>query len=167
MPKADQSGDTAELLGTLFPGIATAQKAEAAKLLERLADDWKRESRGQTDPAAVRVFQEKDLAAALGTSTGSDRLETLHAFLLQRLAEQLGRRTFALGKEIASGATKDPQAKTRGAALLKEVEHLAAEVKTLKSAPPALRQELGEAMMEALYAVERKGMSMRLQRESS
>jgi hypothetical protein len=160
------TGEIEQLVASFFPEASGESAKQAGELLARLAEEWRREAKGKAHPESIREFQEQDLSAALGDSQDEARMDALHGFLLQRRAEQLGLRTLSLGKEILSGEATDPQAKTRGAALLKEVERLAAEGKTLGTIPPALQREIGEAMMEALYAVERKGMSQRLQRES-
>ncbi|MEO8539356.1 MAG: hypothetical protein ABI577_06405 [bacterium] len=160
-PDRNAAKPLADTLGTLHG----EDKATAEKLLQWLTADWDRERRGKSHPEAVEKFQREALDESLGEAKGEEFLGRLRGFVLQRKAEQLSLRTLELGKEIKSGAVKDPDARTRGKALLKQVEALAAEAKLLPAAVPALQRELGEAMMEALYAVERKGMSQRLERE--
>jgi hypothetical protein len=135
---------------------------EARPLLEWLVADWAREADPTPNPEAVLRFQREDLEAR---TAGREPLDALRAHVLARRVDRLNARTFALGKEILAGDVADDDARARGEALKEEADGLAGEL------PPgaeseAARRALGEAAMEALYAVERKAMSARLARES-
>ena len=141
---------------------------EAREDLEWLAADWAREADGTPDPAAVLRFQREDLEARTAGRDGPARLEALRAHKLSRQVDHLGARTFALGRSILAGDVADGDARTRGEALRKEADALADQLRELPETPDLapVRQALGDAVMEALFAIEGKAMSPRLAREA-
>ena len=141
---------------------------EAHEDLEWLVADWAREANHTPNPAAVLRFQREDLEARTAGRDGSARLEALRAHVLSRRVDHLGARTFALGKGILAGDVADEDARARGEALREEADALAAELRELPDSPELepVRRALGDAVMEALFAIERKAMSPRLARES-
>lgn len=145
-----------------------AQRDAARRLLDWLAADWEREAARSSSPDAVRGFQREDLDARLGGTRGDARLEALRVHVLARKIDQLGGRTFALGKAVLAGTVADDEARQRGEELRQEVDSLGAELRTLPASPELepLRRELSDAAMETLYAIERKAMSPRLAREN-
>lgn len=140
----------------------------ARKDLEWLVADWAREADPTPDPAAVLRFQREDLEARTSGRDASARLEGLRAHVLARRVDHLGARTFALGKGILAADVADGDARARGEALREEADALAGELRELPATPELapVRRELGDAVMEALFAIERKAMSPRLARES-
>jgi hypothetical protein len=139
--------------------------AEARDDLERLVDDWVREGVTSSNPDAVLRFQREDLEARTAGLEGQAKADALRAYVLARRADELSGRTFALGKEILAGHDEDGRA--RGEALREEADALAGELDRLPPSPALdpIRRTLGDAVMEALYAIERKAMSPRLARE--
>ena len=141
---------------------------EAHGDLEWLVADWAREADHTPNPAAVLRFQREDLEARTAGRDGSGRLEALRAHVLARRVDHLGARTFALGKGILAGDVADGDARARGEALREEADAFAEELRELPETPELerVRRALGDAVMEALFAIERKAMSPRLARES-
>ena len=141
---------------------------EAREPLEWLVADWAREADPTPDPAAVLRFQREDLEARTAGLDGPARLQALRAHVLARRVDHLGARTFALGKGILTGDVADGDARARGEELREEAERLAGELDRLPGSPELepVRRALGDAAMEALFAIERKAMSPRLARES-
>jgi hypothetical protein len=141
---------------------------EAHGDLEWLVADWAREADQTPNPAAVLRFQREDLEARTAGRDGSGRLEALRAHVLARRVDHLGARTFALGKGILAGDVADGDARARGEALREEADTFAEELRELPETPELerVRRALGDAVMEALFAIERKAMSPRLARES-
>jgi hypothetical protein len=155
--------DRQELLGELEAEFGTGARGE----LERLVDDWAREAGHSANPDAVLRFQREDLVARTAGLDGQAKLDALRAHVLARRADDLSARTFALGKAILAGHDDDGRA--RGEALRAEADELAAELSRLPPSPELdpIRRTLGDAAMEALFAIERKAMSPRLAREQA
>ena len=154
--------DREAVLGELEPrwldGLEGAERSEAAALLRELVDDWALEADATPNPDAVLAIQRSQLEAA-----ADGGLDALRARVLTRRAEHLGAETFALGRAILAGTVDDQEARSHGRELLARAEALGPE---LRDGPEAARRELNDAVMEALYAVERKAMSPRLAREA-
>jgi len=149
------------LLGELEAEFGPEARAD----LRSLVDDWAREAGHSSDPDAVLRFQREDLEARTAGLDGQAQLDALRAHLLARRADDLSARTFALGKEILAGHDED--GRSRGEALRAEADALADELNRLPPSPALdpIRRTLGDAVMEALFAIERKAMSPRLARE--
>jgi hypothetical protein len=153
--------DRQALLGELEASYG----AEARADLERLVESWAREADGTPNPEAVLRFQREDLEARTAGRAGDDRLAALRTHVLARRVDELSARTFALGKAILSGEEADGRA--RGEELQREADALAGELRGLPPSPDLdpIRRTLGDAAMEALFAVDRRAMSPRLARE--
>ena len=153
--------DRQALLGDLEAEFGSEGRGE----LEWLVDDWAREAGHSSNPDAVLRFQREDLEARTAGLDGQARLDALRAHVLARRADELSARTFALGKEILAGRDEDGRA--RGEALREEADAIADELNRLPPSPALdpIRRTLGDAVMEALFAIERKAMSPRLARE--
>ena len=95
-----------------------------------------------------------------------EALAGLSNYLLERKIYRLNAETFALGKRLLDGDVAPREAARLGKAFLTRAEDLAESLKAEAASPAteALRQRLNDAMLEALYAVERKAMSPRLAR---
>jgi hypothetical protein len=111
----------------------------------------------------VLAIQRQDLERALADREDADRLAVLRSRALTRRAERLSGETFALGRAVADGSATDPEAREEGRRLLAEAEELSSALGDAPELQPA-RRMLSDAVMEALYAVERKAMSPRLSR---
>jgi hypothetical protein len=157
-----------ELSGTWLDGLEGPERDEADRLLDEVVADWAREADPTPDPQAVLHFQREGLAALAQGRDAAGRLDALRTRVLTRRAEHLGAETFQLGRAILAGEATDPDARERGSELLRRAEELAAALKAVPPSPEAdaARRELSDAVMEALYAVERKAMSARLAREA-
>lgn len=163
----DQLAVVASLRPDWVEALVSTARPEAERLLAELVADWAREADKTADPAAVLVFQRQDLESAGAGLDGPGRLQALRATLLRRKVDNLGGRTFALGVAILDGSMASNASQARGRELLTEAEALGAQLKELPQTPDffPIRRELGDAMMEALFAVEGKAMSSRLDRE--
>jgi hypothetical protein len=153
--------DRQALLGELEAEYGT----EAHDQLQWLVDDWAREADPTPNPEAVLRFQREDLEAHTAGHDQDAKLDALRTHVLARRVDRLSARTFALGKEILSG--NDADGRARGKELQQEADALADELSRLRPSPDhdPIRRALGDAMMEALFAIERKAMSPRLARE--
>ena len=139
--------------------------AEAGEEVHWLVGDWAREADTTANPDAVLRFQREDLQARTAGRGDDEKLDALRTHVLARQVDQLSARTFALGREILSGAEADGRA--RGEQLREEADALAGRLDRLPPSPELglIRRRLGDAVMEALFAIERKAMSPRLARE--
>ena len=158
----------AELSPHWLEGLEGDELAEGRRLLAGIVDDWAREADPTPDPAAVHRFQREDLEALGPGRDAAGRLDVLRTRALGRRVDRLSGATYALGRAILQGSVQDGDAQAQGRALLREAEVIAAELDRLPPAPEVqpVRRDLGEAVMEALFAVERKAMSARLAREA-
>ncbi|MGZ8647814.1 MAG: hypothetical protein ACXW08_04160 [Solirubrobacteraceae bacterium] len=164
----DKETVIAELSPEWLAGLEGAEVEEGRRLLAEIVDDWAREADATSDPAAVHRFQRQDLEALGEGRDAAGRLEALRLRVLGRRVDRLSVGTFALGKAILSGSIDGEEARSRGEAFLRQTEAVAAELKRLDRSPAleAMQRDLGEAVMEALFAVERKATSPRLAREA-
>jgi len=165
----DKARVTAELSPEWLAGLEGSELGEGRRLLAEIVDDWAREADATSDPAAVHRFQREDFEALGEGRDAAGRLEALRLRALGRRVDRLSVDTFALGKAILSGSIDGEEARSRGEAFLRRAEALAGELKRLDRSPAveAIQRDLSEAMMEALFAVERKATSARLAREES
>lgn len=155
--------DRQALLGELEAEYGAGARDE----LQWLVEDWAREADRTPNPDAVLRFQREDLEARTAGRDGDAKLDALRTHVLARRVDRLSARTFALGKEILSG--NDADGRARGEELREEADALAGELGRLPPSPDhePIRRALGDAVMEALFAIERKAMSPRLAREQA
>jgi hypothetical protein len=148
----------------ITPGLPAAEAASLRSLLDELVRDWCREAGSDSDAPAVIDLLRKELDAALAGKPATARIEVVRAAVLDRRIRRLGVQTLALGKQAIDGSVTPDDARTKGQSLMKELEAVAVEVRALADASTRARlgQDLQEASMEALYAIERKAMSHRL-----
>lgn len=160
---------TEELEARIVDGLEGADLTEARRLFEALAADWKREAGSGADAEAIRAAQRKDLETKVGNKSAKGRLDVLRLEVMTRRVRRLSAQTFELGTSILDGKTEATAAKTKGGRLLEEAEDVSEDLKSLPESDDArrLRRDLGDALMEALFAVEGKAMSARLQRHAS
>ena len=163
----DRQRVTADLAREWLSGLSGARRAEGERLLGDLVAGWAEEADATPDPNAVLRFQRSDLEAAGAGRDANGRLEALRLIVLRRAIDRLGAETYALGVAILDAKVGGEEARGRGRDLLDRAEALAPGVKALPQNPEAvpLRRELNDAVMEALFAVEGKAMSPRLERE--
>ncbi len=167
MTGIDRKSVLAELEGGWLDGLEGERREEARRLLAELVADWAREADPQPDPTAVLGFQREELEGLGRGRDATGRLGALRTLVLSRRVDRLNAETFALGKTVLQGTAEDEDARRRGRVLLAEAEAIAPLLDELEPGPrtSAIRRDLGDAVMEALYAVERKAMSARLARE--
>jgi hypothetical protein len=151
----------------VLAGLAGPDLDRGRALLGRLAADWLDEARaGGALANQVLSILRSDLERDTQPLAPRDRLVLLEAEVLDRELRVLGNDSFALGKQIVDGNVADDDARSRGRALLSRLEAVAPKVDAITLEPKrvALRRQVDDAMLEALYAVERKAMSPRLGR---
>jgi hypothetical protein len=130
-------------------------------------DDWWREASSTPDPAAVLAIQRRELEERAPGGGPAERLQALRRRVVERRIDHLDTAAFALGKDVLAGSVGDEEARSRGRECLDRAEALAGELDRLGApAGDPARRALGDAVLDALYAVERKAMSPRLARES-
>ena len=157
----DQSAVAEELLTGWT--AADGDRAHAEELSRLLVADWAREADPMPDPDAVLRYLREDLDK-ITADVGGSRLKSLEIALLQRRANQLNARAFSLASQVIDGTIDDEEARALGRVLLEECEVAASEIKGLGDSPPIgpISRSIQEAMLDALYVIERKAMSPRL-----
>ncbi len=142
------------------------ESVEASELLRAIIADWASAANVSDDPEAINVIQRATLEPAVRERAPAGRLAVLRAKVLERRIQKLGTRTLALGKAIVDGQIDSDEARSTGEKLLAEAEELGPMIGAVddQELMRPLRRELGEAFLEALFAVERKAMSLRLNR---
>lgn len=162
--------DPDKLLSELSPlwlaGLSAADAEVGKKLLRDMVTDWVREAGADREPQDVLDILKRDLEARREGKAPAQRLETLHEVVAERSINQLSAETFALGKRLVDHAIDAAEGRTRGEPLLARARALAAVTQGLHNpeVEKRLHRALTEAMMDALYAVEGKAMSLRLNR---
>jgi hypothetical protein len=155
-----------DLAPRVLAGLAGPELDRGRALLGRLVTDWLAEAQaGGALASQVLALLRGDLERDAKPLAPRDRVVLLDAEILDRELRALGNASFALGKQLVDG-TVDDDARGRGLALLDQLEALAPRVAAVSLEPRrvALRRQLEDATLEALYAVERKAMSPRLSR---
>jgi dsRNA-specific ribonuclease len=150
-------------------GMSNDDMPRMRELLDVLVRDWLREAGDDADAPAVIELLYKDFRTAIAGQPAQIRLAWVQAQVLDRSIRRLGVQTFALGKQLIDGTVARDAGKPRGEALLHELEAVTREVKDLKDpgAKARLMNDVQEASMEALYAIEGKAMSLRLNHYAS
>jgi hypothetical protein len=166
MSGIDRQRVLAELSPTWLAGLAGEDLKEGRRLLEAVVDDWAAEADPTPNPETTLRFQREDLEALGADRDPAGRLAALRRRVLGRQVDSLSIRSYELGRAVKAGTVEDEQAQREGRHMLGEAAALAAELRELPadSDLEPLRRERQEAMLDALYAVERKAMSGRLAR---
>jgi hypothetical protein len=156
-----------EQLGqTWLEGLSGAEREEGERLLAEIVDDWVREASSTPDPSAVLAIQKRELEERAPGGGPAERLQALRRRAVERRIDHLDTAAFALGKDVLAGSADDEEARSRGREYLDRAEALSGELDRLGApAGDPARRALGDAVLDALYAVERKAMSPRLARE--
>lgn len=157
-----------ELEARLSEGLEGQELIEARRLFEALVADWKREAGSGSDAEAIHAAQVKDIESKMGGKSAKARLDALRLEVMTRRVRRVSAQSFELGTSILDGKTEAASAKNEGQRLLKEAEDLGEELKRFPESDETrrLRRDLGDALMEALFAVEGKAMSQRLHRHA-
>lgn len=156
-----------DLAPRVLAGLAGDDVERGRALLGRLLPYWLEEARagGALGPQVIEILR-NDLQRDAQPLSPRDRLVLIDADILDRELRALANDSFALGKQVIDATVSDDIARDRGRALLAQLELLRPRVDAiaLDAKRLALRQQLEDALLEALYAVERKAMSPRLNR---
>lgn len=166
MTDVDWDDVRAQLGAEWLDSLDGDRRADGQALIDELVTDWAREAATSSDPAGVLRFLRQDLEDLRAGSTDADPLAPLRFGVARRQVDRVSAQTFALGKAVLAGSVDDAEARRQGRALLDQVERLAADAQHLPDErAAALRRELGDASLEARYAMERGALSLRLERE--
>jgi hypothetical protein len=169
MTNEKKKASVAEELEERFgEGLEGSERTEARSLIAALVADWKREAGSGADADTIHSEQRKDLERKVGSKTGKARLEVLRLEVMTRRVRRVSAQTYALGTSILDGKTEASDARSAGRKLLKEAEDVSEDLKSLPDSDEKrrLHRDLGDALMEALFAVEGKAMSQRLNRHA-
>jgi len=168
-PTTDRQALLDRVIASATIGMSPGDAARMRELLDELVRDWLREAGTDGDAPAVIDLLYKDFDAAVAGKPVAARIEAVRAQVLDRRIRRLGVQTFALGKQIIDGGVSRGEARPRGEALMKEIDAVASDVRALADAGARARlgRDLQEAGMEALYAIEGKAMSLRLNHYAS
>jgi hypothetical protein len=161
-----QKLDQARLVAELAPTWASADEKEGRQLLTELIADWAREADKDEDPASINKFQRQELEQRGAGKDARGKLVALRGLTVEHLVRQLGARTYKLGCAVVDGTVPREEAVKQGKALMAEVEALAPRARSVgdPEVEARLQRDLGDASLEALYAVEQKAASLRLGR---
>jgi hypothetical protein len=153
-----------EVTAQVAGGLLALDATHLRTLVDELVTDWVREAGSDADAPAVLDLLREELQQAIAGKSTVARIEIVRRAVIERRIRRLGVQTFELGKRIIDRGVAPADARAQGESLLRQIEAAAAEVRTLGDA--SLRARLGrdlqEASMEALYAIENKAMSHRL-----
>jgi hypothetical protein len=149
-----------ELLGQLPDG----ERSRA--LLDELVADWRREAGDDPDAEAIRDTLEDEARAAFRGATPRERLDWVHAEVLDRRLRVLSRRALMAARGLLDGSLEDAAVRAEGRAILSELERLSPELQDLQKRQPTrdttwLQQALEDVLLDGLYLVERQAMSRR------
>ena len=145
-------------------GMPEMQRSRAHTQLDALITDWLREAGDDETTADTIDILREELEAKIAAASPAERLQVLEIETLQRRVRALSRESFELGKKLVDGAIARDAAGEQGQALMERADALGKEVAALNSAEAGeqLARELQEISLEALYAIEKKAMSLRL-----
>lgn len=155
------------ILGYIDESLPEELYTRARPLLEELARDWLREANKSDRPDRVLDILCEDFDEILGDAEGEELLSLLLAQVLERRSRSLSVRSFALGKAVLQAKVHEAEAQSQGKSLLEESDVLTREIVALGDGNPLkaqLERRLQDVRLEALYAIERKAMSLRLGR---
>jgi|GEM_PF-2259836 len=162
----DQGPLVAELGATWLGGLEGAEHTRGDAAVAGLVADWVREASLTPRPEGVLKILRGDMTAAFAKTPAEQRVATLERMLLQRRIDYVAGRTYGLGVAIIDGTVGADEGRERGKVLLAECEALGAKTRDLPRTADneSLHRALSEALMEALFAVEGKASSARLDR---
>jgi hypothetical protein len=168
MSTLDKQKIVDELTAEWLPKVAKADREETKQLIGALVTSWLSEAIGSvTGAEAVNEIQREDLASLLANAkTPAARIEALRGMVLRRRVNEVSAATFKLGMQVVDGEKNDATARAEGKRLQTQIDELAGHVNALGDSGTKrnLQREISEMAMEVLYAIERKAMSLRLNR---
>ncbi len=136
----------------------------------QLAKAWMAEAERYPDLRDdILERHQSDFTTYLGDSQGPARQERLLAATLDHRLRRLNVRSRDLGQGVIDSTIENSQAKQEGQALMDELKPLGATIATIKDEAlrRPLEREYQETSLDALYAVDRKVMSRRLNHYAS
>lgn len=150
---------------TLDGRAADEAPAARAELVE-LVRDWRREAGSDADAPAVIAMLRRELLEKLDGKPPAARRDVLRVESLERRVRALSVKSYALGQQVLDGKIPDEPARVEGQALMDAADALAPRLAAVvdEAAREVLRRDLNDVRLEALYAVDRKIMSLRLNR---
>lgn len=161
---ADRHALLEEVAATAATSLSSSDAVRMRELLEELVRDWYREAGTDDDAPAVLDLLRREFDASIAGTSAAARIDVVRAAVINRRIRHLGVRTLELGRQIIDGEVSRDDARARGESLMQEIEAVAVDVRTLadEDTRAQLSVALQEASMEALYAIEGKTMSLRL-----
>lgn len=155
-----------ELQPVVTVGFSVEQSKEARAELAELAADWLREIGEDADAPAVLALLRKELLERIAGRSPAERRDILRWQSLQRRVRRLSVQSYALGQQVVDGTIPPEQARAEGERIIAAIDGLAPRWQGVvdAQAKATLQRDIQEVRMEALYAVERKAMSVRLGR---
>ena len=162
--ESNQNTTVEELSREWLAGLPEAEAQEGRRLVGALVADWTREA--ASDPMAIGAVQKQEWEKTGQGKSPSERINLLRAEVAKRLINRLSVQSYALGSQLIDGTIDPAAARTQGESLLKAVDEISSEIKAIDDAGAQrrLQRDLNEVRMEALYAIEHKAMSLRLNR---
>jgi hypothetical protein len=154
----------AEIATRWLKGLDPASRAEAEEVTRALVRDWAEEAaRNGLAQVDVAPFHMEELAEA---ATALPPLQALSATLTERQVRRLSARAFQLARAVLEGRADRERAPQEGRALDAEAAALIAPVGAIADAERRQRLQLllGDAHLDAQYAVDERVMSVRLGR---
>jgi hypothetical protein len=155
-----------ELSETWLSGLSPDDYESGQKLLNQLVVDWLDEAQTSSTPEVVISILKDDLAFTLDQLEPLARLQVLRLSLIRRQVDHLSAQTYQLGQAVVDVRINDSTAREEGRIYLNQAELLSAElaILNLPGQIEPVQRELADAMLDALFAVEREAMSLRLSR---
>lgn len=145
--------------------VVGSEEPETDALIDELLDDWQREAGEDADAPAILALLRSEFLDAVRARDAARRHEVLLEHVLDRRIRRLSVRSLDLGRRVIEHAVTDEQARNQGEALMSAAQNIAPRIRELGDAEAVARlgRDLQEVTLEALYAIERKAMSRRLQ----
>jgi hypothetical protein len=155
-----------EMEAIALDGLEGAPREKGMALLRELMQDWLREAGDDKDtPVVCRILREDYVQLVEGLPPEA-RLHVLQGQVLDRRVRALSVRSWSLGTQAVDGTIDAARCRAQGVTLLEEADAILPSLRDLpdRELGARLERDLEEVRLEALYAIERKAMSHRLQR---
>lgn len=162
----DQNQLLSDLSDAWLTGLSPDDYEAGQNLLNLLAADWIAEAQTSSTPDVVISILKDDLAHDMDQQDLDGRIQVLRQSVIQRRVDRLSAQTYQLGQAVVDGRINDSDAREEGRSYLQQAAALSAELEELNlpGQVEPLQRELADAMLDALFAVEREAMSLRLSR---
>ena len=139
-------------------------RPDAGELVDELVDDWQREAGDGADAPAILALLRREFLDQAAARDEARRHDLLLEHMLDRRIRRASVRSWELGRRVVDGTIAADQARDQGEALMNVAKDIAPRIRELADAEVVarLQRDLQEVTLEALYAIERKAMSRRL-----